>query len=161
MFEILDKSLIQLINKEKTMSKVGLWIDYRKAIIVSVKERWEEIKKVVLVSEQYLQHYFDSNTDSNYRPLQIPANYIPQHIFQERINIYYEEVIASICDANSILIFGSNTAKDELKYRLEMNKLGDRIIGIEMVAQMTERQISAKVLQQVKIQVGLTQNDEM
>lgn len=136
------------------MSKVGLWIDYRKAIIVSVKEKWEEIKKVVLVSEQYLQYSIDSNNNDNYSPLQIPAKYIPQHIFQERINIYYDEVIASICDANSILIFGSNTAKDELKYRLEINQLGDRIIGIEMVEQMTERQISAKVLQQVKIQIS-------
>lgn len=134
--------------------KVGLWIDYRKTIIVSVMEKWEEIKKVVLVSEQYLQYSIDSNLQGSYSPLQIPANYIPQTIFQERINIYYDEVIASICDANSILIFGSNTAKDELKYRLEMNKLGDRIIGVETVDRMTERQISAKILQHNELQIS-------
>ncbi|BBC26937.1 hypothetical protein [Pseudanabaena sp. ABRG5-3] len=115
------------------MGKVGLWIDYRKTIIVSVMEKWEEIKKVVLVSEQYLQYSIDSNLKVGYSPLQIPVNYIPPRIFQERINIYYDEVIASICDANSILIFGSNTAKYELKYRLEMNKLGDRALVIELV----------------------------
>jgi len=136
------------------MGKVGLWIDYRKTIIVSVMEKWEEIKKVVLVSEQYLQYSIDSNLKGSYSSLQIPANYIPQKIFQERINIYYDEVIASICDANSILIFGSNTAKDELKYRLEMNKLGDRIVGIETVDRMTERQISAKILQHIELQIS-------
>lgn len=136
------------------MGKVGLWIDYRKTIIVSVMEKWEEIKKVVLVSEQYLQYSIDSNLKGSYSSLQIPANYIPQKIFQERINIYYDEVIASICDANSILIFGSNTAKDELKYRLEMNKLGDRIVGIQTVDRMTERQISAKILQHIELQIS-------
>jgi hypothetical protein len=136
------------------MGKVGLWIDYRKTIIVSVMEKWEEIKKVVLVSEQYLQYSIDSNLKVGYSPLQIPVNYIPQRIFQERINIYYDEVIASICDANSILIFGSNTAKYELKYRLEMNKLGDRIVGIETIDRMTERQISAKILQHIELQVS-------
>lgn len=136
------------------MNKVGLWIDYRKTIIVSVMEKWEEIKKVVLVSERYPQYSISSTLKDSYSPLQIPANYIPQRIFQERVNIYYDEVIASICDANSILIFGSNTAKYELKYRLEMNKLGDRIVGIETVDRMTERQISAKILQQIELQVS-------
>lgn len=128
------------------MSKVGLWIDHRKAIIVSVKEKWEEIKKVVLVSEQYPQSFINSTFKGNYSSLQIPVNYLSQRIFQEQINIYYDEIIASICDANSILIFDSNTAKDELRYRLEMNKLGDRIVGIETIDKMTERQISAKIL---------------
>ena len=67
---------------------------------------------------------------------------------------YYDEIMANIHDANTILIFGSNAAKDELKYRLEMNKLGDRIIGVETVDQMTERQISAKILQQVEIRIS-------
>lgn len=134
------------------MSKVGLWIDYRKTIIVSVMEKWEEIKKVVLESEQHPRYFSSSPLKGSYGSLQVSADYLTQRLFQERIfqeqlNIYYDEVIASIRDANSILIFGSNTAKDELKNRLEMNKLGDRIIGIEMVEKMTERQISAKILQ--------------
>lgn len=132
------------------MSEVGLWIDYRKAIIVSVKEKWEEIKKVVPASERYPQYFIDSSLNGSYSSSQIPTNYLPQKIFQKQMNIYYDEVMANIHDANSILIFGSNAAKDELKYRLEMHKLGDRIIGIETVDQMTERQISAKILQKVE-----------
>ncbi len=47
------------------MSKVGLWIDHKKAIIVSVQEKWEESKKVVLVSEQYPQSYIIVNSNKN------------------------------------------------------------------------------------------------
>ncbi|OIP70410.1 MAG: hypothetical protein AUK48_13730 [Oscillatoriales cyanobacterium CG2_30_44_21] len=129
------------------MAKVGLWIDYRKTIIVSVMEKWEESKKVVSVPEQYAQHSHDSTIQVGCNPLHAPVNHAFKEIFEDQINTYYDEVIANICDANSILIFGSNTAKYELKHRLEANKLGDRIVGIETVDSMTERQISAKVLQ--------------
>jgi hypothetical protein len=136
------------------MVKVGLWIDYRKTIIVSVMEKWEEIKKVVLISERCHQYFNDSTFKGGDSPLHLPVNHIPQRIFEKQINIYYDEVIASICGASSILIFGSNTAKDELKYRLEMNRLGDRIVGFETVDQMTERQISAKISQQIELQIS-------
>ena len=61
------------------------------------------------------------------------------------LNIYYDPVIASIRDAESILIFGPGDAKDELKKRLKKNKLGGRIVGSETVDKMTDRQIASKV----------------
>ncbi|MGZ3495417.1 MAG: hypothetical protein ACXWM6_13620, partial [Thermodesulfobacteriota bacterium] len=48
-------------------------------------------------------------------------------------------------DAESILIFGPGEAKGELKKRLVRNKLGGRIVGIETIDRMTDRQIAAKV----------------
>lgn len=48
-------------------------------------------------------------------------------------------------DAESILIFGPGEAKGEPKKRLVKNKLGGRIVGIETVDKMTDRQIAAKV----------------
>ena len=56
-------------------------------------------------------------------------------------------MIASIRDAESILIFGPGEAKGELKKRLEGDKLGGRIVSIETVDKMTDRQITAKVRQ--------------
>jgi hypothetical protein len=44
-------------------------------------------------------------------------------------------------------IFGPGEAKGELKKRLERNKLGERIVGIETIDRMTDRQIAAKVRQ--------------
>ena len=63
------------------------------------------------------------------------------------LNIYYDAVIASIRDAESILIFGPGEAKGELKRRLERDNLGGRIVEIETVDKMTDRQIAAKVRQ--------------
>ena len=63
------------------------------------------------------------------------------------LNIYYNAVIACIRDAESILIFGPGEAKGELKKRLVRNKLHGRIVGIETIDRMTDRQIAAKVRQ--------------
>jgi hypothetical protein len=52
-----------------------------------------------------------------------------------------------IRDAESILIFGPGEAKGELEEHLERNNLGGRIVGIETVDKMTDRQIAAKVRQ--------------
>ncbi len=71
--------------------------------------------------------------------------------FTNRLNKYYDEVIASIREADSILIFGPGEAKGELKKRLESEELGGRIVGIETVDRMTDRQIAAKVRQRFPV----------
>ncbi len=71
--------------------------------------------------------------------------------FTNRLNKYYDEVIASIREADSILILGPGEAKVELKKRLESEALGGRIVGIETVDKMTDRQIAAKVRQRFPV----------
>ena len=67
--------------------------------------------------------------------------------FSGHLNKYYDEVITCIGDAESILIFGPGEAKGELEKRLERKGLSGRIVGIEAVDKMTDRQIAAKVRQ--------------
>jgi hypothetical protein len=67
--------------------------------------------------------------------------------FTAHLNIYFDAVIACIRDAESILIFGPGEAKGELKKRLKKNNLGGRIVGVETVDKMTDRQIAVKVRQ--------------
>ena len=77
----------------------------------------------------------------------MPADDSRQRMLTGHLNIYYEAVIAGLRDAESILIFGPGEAKDELKKRLEKSKLGGRIIDVETVDKMTDRQIAKKVRQ--------------
>jgi hypothetical protein len=63
------------------------------------------------------------------------------------LDIYYDEVISCIRDAESILIFGPGEAKGELAKRIDKNKINGRIIAVEPVDEMTDPQIVAKVRQ--------------
>ena len=128
-------------------TKVGLWIDNRKAIIVTVSDKGEEVGLIVSKVEKQLQRSGDSPLKGRYESLKVPADDSRQRMLTGHLNIYYEAVIAGLRDAESILIFGPGEAKDELKKRLEKSKLGGRIIDVETVDKMTDRQIAKKVRQ--------------
>lgn len=128
-------------------TKVGLWIDHRKAIIVAVTDKGEETGLIVSQVETQLQRSGDSPLKGRHESHKVPADDSRQRALTGHLNIYYEAVIACLRDAESILIFGPGEAKDELKKRLEKSKLDGRIVGIETVDKMTDRQIATKVRQ--------------
>lgn len=126
-------------------TKVGLWIDHRKAVIVMITDQGEEIGLVVSKVERQHQRGGDSPLKGSYESQKVPADGRRQRVFTGQLNIYYDAVIATLRDAESILIFGPGEAKGELKKRLEASKLGGHIAAVETVDKMTNRQIAAKV----------------
>jgi len=128
-------------------TRVGLWIDHRKAVILTVTDKGEEIELIISKVEKHLRRSGDSPSKGPYESQKVPASDSRQKSFTGHLNIYYDAVIACIRDAESILIFGPGEAKGELKKRLERNNLGGRIVGIETVDKMTDRQIAAKIRQ--------------
>ena len=123
----------------------GLWIDHRKAIVVALTDKAEETGLVISKAEKQLRRSGDSPLKGSYESSQVPASDRRQRAFTGHLNIYYDAVIASIGDAESILIFGPGDAKSELKKRLKRSNLGGRIVNIETVDKMTDRQVVAKV----------------
>jgi stalled ribosome rescue protein Dom34 len=114
---------------------VGLWIDHRKAVIVFVEGKEEEIK--LINSKEEKQH--------SQSGVSMPADDIRQRELTGHLNSYYDEVISCIREVESILIFGPGEAKGEIKKRLEKDNLGGRIVGIEPADKMTDPQVVAKV----------------
>jgi hypothetical protein len=135
-------------------TKVGLWIDHRKAVIVVVTEKGEETKLVISKVEKQRRRSGDSPLKGSYEAQQVPADDSREARLTGTLNIYYDAVIACVRDAESILIFGPGEAKGELKKRIEKGKLSRRIVGIETVDKMTDRQITAKVRQYFQENIG-------
>ena len=124
------------------MKKVaGLWIDHRKVVIVIVSDKGEETKQIESGMEKHVRFSGGSRAEEG------KADDQRDRQFTGHLNTYYDEVIAHIGDAESILIFGPGEAKGELEKRLANKGLGGRIVGIETVDKMTARQIAAKVRQ--------------
>jgi hypothetical protein len=136
-----------LKEKIKMITKVGLWIDHEKAVVVSITENGEVIKEITSDVEKQPRRSGDSPLKGTYEPIQVPADDSRQRAFTGGLNVYYDKVIASIGSAEAILIFGPSTAKDELKERLKVNNLDSRIVGVETVDKMTDHQIAAKTKQ--------------
>ena len=121
--------------------KVGLWIDHRKTVIVSVTDNGEETSRLIESGmEKHVRYSGAAQEDS--------AEDQRDTRFTGHLNKYYDRVISSIRDAESILILGPGEAKVELEKRLKKEALGGRVVGIETVDKMTDRQIAARVRQQ-------------
>ena len=118
---------------------VGVWIDHRKAVIVSLGEKREEIREIQSDMEKHVRFSGGAQVAS--------AEDQRDRRFTGHLHKYYDEVVSCIRDADSILILGPGEAKGELRTRLESEALGGRIAGIETVDKMTERQLAAKVRQ--------------
>jgi len=126
-------------------TKTGLWIDHRKAIIVAVTDKGEETTLVISKVDKQPGRSGGIRSTTPYESQQVPADDSRQKKLTGKLNIYYDAVVACIRDAESILIFGPGEAKGELQKRLKRDKLGGRIVGIESIDKMTDRQIAAKV----------------
>ena len=122
---------------------IGLWIDHRKAVIVIVTEDGEELKKITSNMEKHVR--FTGGTASE----DGSTEDVRDRQFGNHLNNYYDEVIAVIRNADTIQIFGPGEAKGELEKRLEHEGLKAHILVVETVDKMTDRQISAKVRDQL------------
>ncbi len=131
-------------------TKVGLWIDHRKALIVAITDKGEEIKLVISKVEKQPGRIDGVRSTTSYESQLVPADDSSQKKLTGHLIIYYEAVVACVRNAEFILIFGPGEAKGELKKRLVKDKLGDRIVGIETIDKMTNGQIAAKVRQYFK-----------
>jgi hypothetical protein len=130
------------------MKKVaGLWIDHRKAVIVIVTDKKEEIRLIISKIEKQLGRSGGIRSTTPFESQQVPADDSRERKLTGHLKIYYDAVIACIHDTEAILIFGPGEAKGELKKHLKKHNLGERIVAIETVDKMTDRQIAAKVRQ--------------
>jgi hypothetical protein len=124
---------------------VGLWIDHRKTVLVVVSDEGDTTRLIESKVEKHVRYLGGGWTDASRESRPGTAEDTQDRHFQGQLNKYYDEVIAGIGDAEAILILGPGEAKGELKTRLEHLGLGARIVGVEAVDKMTERQVEARV----------------
>ncbi len=128
-------------------TSIGLWIDHRKAVLVFVTGKKVGNKVIKSNVEKQLGRFEGIRSIASYESQLVPADDIQERKFAGHIGIYYDEVIACIRDAESVLIFGPGEAKRELMRHLKKNKICGYIESIETADKMTNPQIVAKVRQ--------------
>lgn len=138
--------------------KTGLWIDHRRAVIVTITD---EDAKTILIKSNVEKHMraADPTLKGPFKARQIPADDRHEREFTEHIKKYYNEIIKHICDADSILLFGPGEAKNELEKQMEKQKLAGRIAGVETADKMTDQQVMAKVCAYFHVAVPADKND--
>jgi hypothetical protein len=128
-------------------NRAGIWIDHRKAVIVTVLAEGEHVDTLLSNVEKHPERTGDSPLKGHYEVQQVPADDSRQRALTGHLNAYYDAVIGKIAAADMMLIFGPGEAKGELKRQLEKQGLGGRIAAVQTEDKMTDRQIAAKTRQ--------------
>ena len=118
--------------------KVGLWLDHKKAVIVSITNDGEERRIITSDMEHYVRYSSNVPGDGS-------AEDIRDRRFWNHLGEYYDKVIAQIGDAKSIQIFGPGEAKYELKKHLEGQGMLENVVSVDDAGSLTNRQIAMKV----------------
>jgi hypothetical protein len=127
---------------------IGLWIDHREAIVVILTDAGEEIKHFTSHNEKHIRYSGSSPAEPSQGLKEVTSEDARDRKFDNQLNKSYDEIIASVRDADTIQIFGPGEAKGEFEKRLEKEGFKGHILKIETVDKMTDRQISAKVRDQ-------------
>lgn len=125
--------------------EIGLWLDHRDAIIVILTDAGEEIKHITSGSEKHIRYSGSSHSKTPEGLKEVTSEDQRDRKFDNQLNKFYDELIASIRDADSIQIFGPGEAKGELEKRLKHEQIKGQILTSETADKMTDRQVAAKV----------------
>lgn len=114
---------------------VAVWIDHRKAILAIVTGRTEAVEHVTSHVQEHGRYSGAAQEDA--------AENQRDRRYANHLDRYYDEVITHLRTADSILVVGPGEAKTELQARLRQDALDGRVVGVEAVDKMTDRQIAA------------------
>lgn len=125
--------------------EVGLWVDHRKTVIVTVENEAVVTQEIKSDMEKHVRFSNGTHSNSPNNSQGSTAEDMRDRQFDNHLGLYYGEVISLIREADSILIFGPGEAKVEFESLLKHEGLRERIVGVETVDKMTDPQITAKV----------------
>ncbi|QIP13743.1 hypothetical protein G8759_14520 [Spirosoma aureum] len=117
----------------------GIWLDHRKALIVSFKGDSATSHSVQVEAQKRQRIHRDGHP---YKKAEDQVEELTRH----RLANYYETICAQVKDASDIYIFGPGEAKTELEKVLRnKSTLAEKIKQVEPADYLTDYQIMARV----------------
>jgi len=115
---------------------VGIWIDHKRAVIVTVSEG--RVTSETVESDVDAHPRYSGQQDGGGE-----KKYEERH--GQHLDRYYDEVISRLGQPDGLLILGPGEAKGELKERFSRSKVpSERSIDVEAADKLTDPQIVAK-----------------
>ena len=126
--------------------KVGIWIDHKKAVIVSASADRVTVKTLESAVGPHARYSGRAEYPTADGPQKGGGEKKHEGRYGQHLDRYYDEVISLLGQPEALLIFGPGEAKLQLRERLSRSKaLSEYVIAIETTDKLTDPQIVAKV----------------
>ena len=117
----------------RIMTRAGMWIDQNHAIIILLLNVGQDIHRVI--AEIFRDR---ENADV---PYAFPTN--------AQVAAFYDDVYEVVCDADSLLIMGTDTAKDDFLKRFDHKGLRHTLIEVSTSEEINPAQLEVLVRQRL------------
>jgi hypothetical protein len=136
---------------------IGIWVDHRKAYIVSLQrpdyphekgQKKDTVTQIKSDIERRVRLSGGSRTGKTpWGPQEVAVDSKIEDRQKRHLKIFYSKIIEAVKNADKILIIGPGEAKYELRKQIEksMKNVAKRIADVKTCDKMTERQIAAQV----------------
>jgi hypothetical protein len=142
--------------REKMKKFVGIWMDHKKAYVVTIaraehehekEQEAETITRIVSDVERFVRLSGGSRTRKTpWGPQEVAVDSKMEKRRKQQLKKYYQELIKTIQRADRTLIMGPGEAKKGLKTEIEKSKkLAQKIAKVETQDKMSEGQMIARV----------------
>ncbi len=125
-------------------TKAGVWIDHRQAIVVLITDAGPETKKFLTGVESPMQP-----TAARVKKTFSPRDFIPEDRRERKVadlrKKVYDDVLACIRGADSLLILGPGEAKGEFSKHIQSQKIRGLVVELATTDKLSDRQIVAQV----------------
>ena len=126
-------------------TKAGVWIDHHQAIVVLFTSRGQEIKKIKSGTKQPAKAAGTKRVKSPFTPNDFIAEDKRERKLRDAHKKVFDEVLAAIKGADSLLILGPSEAKGEFSKHIKSKKVRGLAVALETTDKLTDRQLAAKV----------------
>lgn len=129
--------------------RIGIWIDYKKAIIIALGKPEEKpiVREIQSDLERHVRLSGGSRTKRTpWGPQQISSDSTMHARHQQQLRRFYQTVIKEIGGAHKIMLMGPGEAKLGLQKEIDKNKpLSESLVHMETCDKMTRPQIAARI----------------
>ncbi|MFT7611240.1 MAG: stalled ribosome rescue protein Dom34 [Parvicellaceae bacterium] len=126
-------------------TKIGIWLDKRKASIVKLEGKNEILTTIDSNVEEYHLHG-GSRSKTAYGPQETVSETKLNERKKHQLKKYFENIVSEVKDASSLIVFGPSEAKVGLNnYLKQIPDLKNKVTSIETADVMTDNQLKAFV----------------
>jgi hypothetical protein len=125
--------------------KVGMWLDHRHAQVVILSNGSTQFIEINSGVEKRPRFWTRLNLKVPDKRQAVFAEDIINRQYQHQFNHFFDQVIAQVKDAKSVLLIGPGEAKHEFQSYLQSHKMAHLLTEVQTVDKMSQKQIIRKV----------------
>jgi hypothetical protein len=119
----------------------AIWIDHRRAVVVLITEKGEQVRQITSSIEKQLRQCGRKEARATYESSSPETGGSRERDFRSGPANFYDEIIACLDGITTVLVFGAGDAKDELQKRIRGKSFFGPMVSLEEAGKKTDAEI--------------------